>query len=175
MRREGPMKNGYDGCGAKGPMKMRDATEDDLDLLKEGLLNVRMIEKRPEGDIPVTDHDIASFRKGIRDGTIRVIDDAEGRGAAFVYFRTDFPIPYVTGSFLWIDIIYVREQHRGKGYGTALYNEMIETARNMGLDRIVIDIFEANKRSKIFHSGLDFSPFYTIYIREVRSERSHHP
>ncbi len=150
-------------------MEIRDATEDDLELLAEGLLKVRMIERRPVQDIPVTGEDVDSFRKGIREGTIRVIDDEEGKGAAFVYYRTDQPIPYVQGSFLWIDIIYVRKEHRGKGYGTVLYQEMMETARKVGLDRIVIDIFEANERSKVFHSNLDFRPFFTIYIKDVGS------
>ncbi|MGA1848200.1 MAG: N-acetyltransferase family protein [Thermoplasmatota archaeon] len=152
-------------------MEMRDATEGDLELLTEGLLNVRMIEKRPIKDIPVTGPDVDSFRKGIEERTIRVIDDEKGRGAAFVYYRTDMPIPYVHGSFLWIDIIYVREEHRGKGYGTALYEEMVDTAGKMGLDRIVIDIFNANERSKVFHSDLDFIPFYTIYIKDVISKK----
>jgi L-amino acid N-acyltransferase YncA len=149
-------------------MEIRDANEGDLSLLKEGLLNVRLIEKRPKKDIPLTDSDVESFRQGIMERTIRVIDDEKGEGAAFVYYRTDSPIPYVHGSFLWIDIIYVREGHRGKGYGTALYREMIETAKEKGLDRIVIDIFDANERSKVFHSDLEFRPFYTIYIKDIR-------
>lgn len=148
-------------------MKIRDATEDDLELLVEGLLDVRMIEKRPEKDIPVTGEDVESFRKGIREGAIRVMEDGNGGSVAFIYYRTDMRIPYVSGEYLWIDIIYVREDERGKGYGSALYEEAIEYAKRSGIDRIVIDIFDVNQRSKEFHSKMEFAPSYTIYIKEL--------
>ena len=149
-------------------MRIRYAEPNDLDLLKEGLFDVRMIEKRPEKDIPVNNDDIESFRQGIGNRTIKIVENDEGLPVGFVYYRTDFPVPYVSGDFLWIDIIYVREAERGKGYGTALYKEAVEYARSSGLDRIVIDIFDVNERSKVFHSKMDFDPFYTIYIKKVR-------
>lgn len=148
-------------------MKIRYAEENDLEFLKECLLNVRIIEKRPEKDIPLTEKDVESFRKGIREKAIRVIDGEEGVPAAFVYYRTDFPIPYVHGEFLWIDIIYVKEEYRGEGMGKALYKDVMRISREKGLDRVVIDIFDPNERSKIFHADLDFKPFYTIYIKHL--------
>lgn len=148
-------------------MDVRYANEDDLVFLKKGLLAVRTIEKRPEKDIPVSEDDIDSFRKGIQNNSIKVIDDEQGSPAAFIYFRTDFRVPYVHGDYLWIDILYVREDQRGKGLGKTLYEHAIDLAHENGLDRIVIDIFHPNERSKIFHSKLDFEPFYTIYTKQV--------
>ena len=148
-------------------MDIRDAVEEDLDLLKEGLLEVRRIERRPAGDIPVTDADIESFRKGIGNRTVRIISNEEGRTSGFIYYRTDFAVPYVHGQFLWIDIIYIRERERGKGLGTALYRDAISYARSNGLDRIVIDIFQSNIRSRKFHDGMDFDPFYTIFVKKL--------
>jgi len=148
-------------------MKIRDAKSSDIEFLKQGLRNVRMIEKRPEKDIPVTEDDVNSFKQGIQERTIRVIDDELGIPAAFLYWRTDFRIPYVHGKYLWIDILYVREDKRVTGLGTALYDDAIKVAHQLGLDRIVIDIFDPNERSKKFHSDLDFKPFYTIYTKKV--------
>ncbi|MGA1792337.1 MAG: N-acetyltransferase family protein [Thermoplasmatota archaeon] len=148
-------------------MNIRYAEMSDLEFLKEGLLNVRLIEERPERDIPVNNDDIESFRQGIGNRTIKVAENDDGLPVGFVYYRTDFPVPYVSGDFLWIDIIYVMEAERGKGYGTALYKEAVEYARSSGLDRIVIDIFDVNERSKVFHSKMDFTPFYAIYIRHL--------
>ena len=148
-------------------MKIRDAKSSDIEFLKQGLLEVRMIEKRPEKDIPVTEDDVNSFRKGIQNRTIRIVDDEYGAPAAFLYWRTDFKIPYVHGDYLWIDILYVRDDKRGTGMGTALYDDAIKVATRKGLDRIVIDIFDPNERSKKFHSDLDFKPFYTIYTKQV--------
>lgn len=139
----------------------------DLEFLKEGLLNVRTIEKRPEADIPVTPADVIGFREGIRKKNIRIVDDTDGTPAGFIYYRTDYKVPYVSGVYLWIDLIYVKEGERGKGIGSALYRDAVEYARNSGLDRIVIDIFEPNSGSKQFHAGLDFEPFYTILIKKI--------
>jgi predicted GNAT superfamily acetyltransferase len=148
-------------------MKIRYAEEQDMDLLKEGLLKVRIIEKRPDPDIPVKDDDIKSFRKGIRERTIRVIDGDDGKSVAFLYYRTDHPIMYVSGDIFWIDLIYVKEEYRGSGYGKALYEDAVSIAEKMGLSKVVIDIFDQNDRSKIFHSQIGFKPFYTIYIKDV--------
>jgi len=147
-------------------MIIRYAGEIDLEFLEKGLLDVRTIEKRPASDLPVSEEDTESFLKGIEQREIRVIDDENGQPAAFMYHRTDFPIPYVHGDFLWIDILYVREDCRGRGMGTALYRDALRIAGEKGLDRVVIDIFDANDRSKKFHGDLDFKPFYTIYIKE---------
>jgi L-amino acid N-acyltransferase YncA len=148
-------------------MMIRYAEESDLEFLEKGLLGVRTIEKRPAGDLPVSEEDTESFLKGIEQKEIRVIDDEKGKPAAFMYHRTDFPIPYVHGDFLWIDILYVREDCRGRGMGTALYRDALRIAGEKGLDRVVIDVFDANERSKKFHRDLDFKPFYTIYIKEL--------
>jgi GNAT superfamily N-acetyltransferase len=148
-------------------MNVRFASEIDIEFFKNGLLDVRTIEKRPEKDIPVSEDDVNYFREGIKNKTIKVIDDEQGSPAAFIYFRTDFRVPYVHGDYLWIDIIYVREDQRGKGCGKILYEHAVDFARENGLDRIVIDIFDPNDRSKIFHSKLDFKPFYSIYTKQV--------
>lgn len=148
-------------------MKIRNAEMSDINLMKEGLLDVRLIEKRPQRDIPISDKDVGSFKQGIRNKMIKIAENDNGEPVGFIFYRTDLKVPYVSGNYLWIDLIYVKEEERGKGIGTALYRDAEEYARRMGLDRIVIDIFEPNMRSKEFHAGLDFEPFYTIHIKKI--------
>jgi GNAT superfamily N-acetyltransferase len=148
-------------------MKIRYAKDEDLKFLKEGLLNVRIIEKRPEADIPVNDDDIGSFVKGIKERTIRMIDGDNGEPIAFLYYRTDHPIMYVNDEIFWIDLVYVKEEYRGSGYGKALYEDAVAIAKEIGFSKMVIDIFDPNERSKLFHAGLDFKPFYTIYVKDL--------
>jgi len=150
-------------------MEIRAASMDDLEFFKFGLREVRTIERRPERDIPVTDDDVKSLIYGITRGEIRVVDDEDGHPAAFLYYRTDHTIMYVSGSIFWIDLLFVREDVRGKGIGKSLYEDAIMIAMDMGLDRIVIDIFESNERSKAFHDGIGFEPIYTIYGMDIRS------
>jgi GNAT superfamily N-acetyltransferase len=146
---------------------IRNAVMDDMEFLRSGLYQVRIIEKRPEEDIPVGDNDIRSFEKGIDEGTIRVIDGADGEPIAFLFYRTDHPIMYVTGDIFWIDLIYVKQEYRGRGLGKELYADAVRIAKELGLTKIVIDIFHPNTGSRRFHSGLGFNPFYTIYIKGI--------
>lgn len=148
-------------------MKIRNGRMEDLEFFKFGLREVRTIEKRPEADIPVTDEDVKSIVSGISNRTIRVIGDENGDPAGFIYYRTDFPIMYVSGKIFWIDLLFVREKKRGKGHGKALYQDVIRIARESGSERIVIDIFDRNHRSKIFHDNLGFKPIYAIYGKDI--------
>ena len=85
----------------------------------------------------------------------------------FLCFRTDFKVIYVNERFFWVDLIYVKEDHRGKGIGTLLYDDAVKIASKIGYNKIVIDVFDANKNSRKFHRALGFKPIYTIYQKEV--------
>ncbi len=148
-------------------MDIRYARDDDLDFLIRGLEDNRAIEQRAEAEIPACLQDIAELEDAIRNGCVRVIEDAS-EPVAFLYFRTDFKLLYMRGPFFWIDLIYVRQDHRKRGLGRRLYEDALEIAREKGCERVVVDVFEANSGSKCFHQQLGFEPVYTIYQRPVR-------
>ena len=147
-------------------MKIRKAVVGDIEFLKGSLEENRRIEERPEKDIQVTQEDVESFKKGIRQGSI-LVAEIDNNPVAFLYYRTDWDVMYVNERTFWIDLIFVKEEFRGRGIGRMLYDEAIKIAKELGFRRITIDVFEANGRSKRFHSRLGFKPVYTIYQKEI--------
>ena len=147
-------------------MKLRYAKNTDFDFLMEGLEKNRILENRPKKDIKAKKSDKEEFRKAIRKKSIRVLEENE-KPVAFLYFRADFKVMYVYDKFFWVDLVFVKEDYRGKGFGKLLYQNAIKIAKKKGFKKIIIDVFEANKNSIEFHKGLGFNPIYTIYQKKI--------
>lgn len=147
-------------------MNTRYANEQDFDFIVSGLEDNRRIEQRQKDQIAATDEDKKELKQAIKNKNIRILSD-ERNLIGFLYFRTDFPILYIKKKIFWIDLIYVAEAFRGKGFGKLLYEDATKIAKQNNLDSIVIDIFTANTSSAAFHKKLGFNPLYTIYTKEV--------
>lgn len=147
-------------------VEIRYAHGSDFGFLLEGLEKNRVIENRPKKDIKAKASDKKEFGDAIRKKTVRIVEDC-GAPVAFLYFRTDFKVMYVYDRFFWVDLIYVKETHRGMGLGKMLYEDAIGIAKRKGYKKIVIDIFRANENSIGFHRKLGFEPMYTIYQKRI--------
>ena len=147
-------------------MKIRYVKDSDFNFLIEGLEKNRVLENRPQKDIKAKESDKKEFRQAIRKKNIRVLEE-NGKPIAFLDFRTDFKVMHIYDKFFWVDLIFVREDYRGKGLGKLLYKDAIKKAKKKGFKKIVIDVFEANKNSVEFHKRLGFKPIYTIYHKSV--------
>ena len=147
-------------------MKIRFAIGSDYNFLIEGLEKNRILENRAKKDIPAKESDKIEFKDAIKKKNIRIIEDKR-KPVAFLYFRTDFKIMYIYEDFFWVDLIYVREDYRGKGLGKSLYNDAVKIAKKKGFKKIIIDIFDSNKNSIGFHKKLDFKPIYAIYKKNI--------
>ena len=134
-------------------LRLRYATDTDFDFLIEGLETVRTIEKRPPKDIPASDADREKYKDAIKNRLIRVIEQG-GKPIAFLFFRTDYQVMLIYEPFLWIDLIYVHQDHRGRGLGQMLYDDATKIAKEKGLSRIVLDVFAVNEKTLIQHSDL---------------------
>lgn len=147
-------------------MNIRYAKTLDFDFILKGLEDNRRIEQRQSDHITATDEDKKELEHAITRNNIRVLTDKR-KVVGFLYFRTDFPILYIKKKIFWVDLIYVREEFRGKGLGKLLYDDAIAIAKANDFNTIVIDIFTANTSSKGFHEKLGFQSLYTIYTKEL--------
>ena len=147
--------------------KLRSARESDLAFLLEGLESNRVVENRRPEDVGATRADREGLKEGIAGKNIRIVE-VDGEAVGFLYFRPDFRVMYLEkGRVFWVDLVYVKQGHRGKGLGRLLYEDAARMAREGGFDRMVIDIFAANANSRKFHDRLGFKAVYTIYEREL--------
>ena len=147
-------------------MKIRYAKDSDFDFLINGLEKNRILENRPKKDIKAKPSDKKEFRIAIKKKNIRIVEE-DKKPIAFIYFRTDFKVMYIYDKFFWVDLIYVKENQRGKRLGKKLYEDVFKIAKKKGYKRIIIDIFDANTNSLGFHKKVGFKPIYTIYEKRV--------
>lgn len=150
-------------------MKLRYAKDSDFDFLIEGLEKNRVLENRPKQQLKAKPSDKRQFRQAIKNKNIRIVEE-NGKPIAFLHFKTNFKAARRGGfneRFFWVDLIYVKENHRRKGIGKLLYDDAVKLAKKKGYKKIVIDIFESNTNSRRFHKALGFEPIYTIYQKEV--------
>ncbi|UCG48169.1 MAG: GNAT family N-acetyltransferase [Phycisphaerales bacterium] len=147
--------------------RVRDAREGDMSFLVEGLESNRALEGRAREDIRATRSDMEALKDGVARKNVRVAE-VEGEAVGFLHFRTDFRVMYLErAGVFWVDLVYVKEGHRGKGLGRLLYEDAARIAREGRFDKMVIDIFAANANSQGFHRKLGFKPVYTIYQKEL--------
>jgi len=145
-------------------MKIRFATDSDLEFVIKGLESTRAIEQRPKDQIPASLSDRQALQESIKNREIRVVDH-KGNSVAFLCFKTNFTVMYIKDRFLWIDLVYVDEEHRGKGLGKMLYDDVAKIAQEKNVNIIALDVFAINQNSLNFHKKLGFEPMYTIYTK----------
>ncbi len=144
-------------------MKIRYAAESDLDFLVEGRRQIRIAEKRTH--IENGRRDRWELKGAIRKKNVRVMETGR-KPAAFLWFRPGFKVMYMDNC-LWVHLVYVKEEFRRRGLGRLLYEDAEKIAKSMGLYKIVIDVFEANRDSAEFHKKIGFEPLYTIYQKNI--------
>ena len=148
-------------------MEFRDARPSDLSFVLEGLEKNRVIEGRSATDAAATPDDARQYEARIGAKTVRVLEEG-GAPIGFLSFELDLEVMYVPPPALFIDLVYVREDQRGRGLGRRLYEEAAALARQHGCDKIVADVFADNEGSARFHRRVGFEPVYTIFQKPVR-------
>ena len=90
--------------------------------------------------------EIAGFLLAFREGT-------QYDSSNYQWFVNKF------GQFLYIDRVVVSTQHRGRGLGNNLYDDVFAYARNNGAIRITceFDIEPINQASRVFHQRYGFA------------------
>ncbi|VVC71616.1 Acetyltransferase (GNAT) family protein [uncultured archaeon] len=151
-------------------MKIRYAGDADFDFVLSGRKEIA----RAEGfRIPDLAREKKRVNEAISGKRVRVAVE-DGKAAGFLWFavseETPFGIDY--GEFgmkyCWVDYVFTAPGKRGRGVGTALYEDVTEIARKKGAKKIMCDVFTVNKASAAFHSRIGFKPLLGIYWRDCR-------
>jgi len=147
-------------------MKIRYAKYSDLDFLVKGLEETRIIEKRQKTNIK----EARSYRNTFKDATKKkniIVIEENKKPIAFIYFKTDHKVAYVKDRALWIGLIFVDQTYRRKSLGKKLYEETTKIAKKRKCKKIILEIFDANTKSKEFHENLNFKPVYSVYEKNI--------
>jgi GNAT superfamily N-acetyltransferase len=135
-------------------MALRPATIDDLDEIIALINDLAEYERAPEE--VVLDRDVLArhlFGDDPAAGVTLAIDDDSAEVAGFaLYFRTFST--WLGRPGLWLEDLFVRPEHRGKGYGLALLQHL----RTLTDGRIEWAVLDWNTPSIEFYDALGAHP-----------------
>ncbi len=101
------------------------------------------------------------FEKKSAEVLFAVVD---GEEVGFALFFHNFST-FLGRAGLYLEDLYVKKEHRGKGYGKALLKELARTALERGCGRLEWSCLDWNKPSIDFYLSLDAEPMkdWTVY------------
>ena len=149
------------------PIKVRRATERDIPALMRLLVQVNMVHHNGRPDLfkgPTTKYDEGELRALLSDDAapVFVAVDEEGNvlGHGFcVLQRQANTRLMVENATLYIDDICVDEAARGRGVGRALYEHILNYAREIGCYNVTLNVWSCNPGAMAFYEKLGMTPY----------------
>lgn len=129
---------------------IRPATEADLPRLKELYDEFELALPGPEWWKESFEEQREGIERDVRAGTLLL---AERDGA--IVGLCDVQIGERVG---WIESLFVREGERGRGLGRKLFAAAASLLRERGLDRVGLEVDDANPRARALYDRLGFRP-----------------
>ena len=147
-------------------MKIRQAISADIPAILKLLVQVNMVHHNGRPDIfkgPATKYNEEQLSVIIADpeNPVFVCEDEEGnvRGHAFCVYRQILGDPILTDvRTLYVDDICVDETYRGHGAGKALYEYVVQYAKEKGFYNITLNVWSCNPGAQKFYEALGLKP-----------------
>lgn len=148
-------------------MNIRRATVEDATLVATLNLAVHEVHvaARPDRFKPlaVTDEFVALTRERLEDENTHIfIGEVDGVAAAYAlvmhYLRPEDAFSYAV-NLVYIDAMSVNPEHRSKGYGEQLMNHIVEFARSVGAQRVILSVWDFNQRAIAFYERCGFKDY----------------
>ncbi len=129
-------------------MKVREALKNDMPQVLELIKELAIFEKEPDAvEVTVADLEREGFGKNPLFTCFVAELNSKIVGAALVYYR----FSTWKGRTLHLEDLIVKEAHRGKGIGEALYKQVMQFAHKQGLKRVAWDVLDWNKGAIRFY------------------------
>ena len=153
-------------------MIVREAIKNDMPQVLELIKELAIFENEPNAvEVTVTDLEREGFGENpLFTCFVAVLDD-EIVGAALVYFR----FSTWKGRTLHLEDLIVKEAHRSKGIGEALYKQVMKFAYDRGLKRVAWDVLDWNKGAIKFYerSGANIVKDWRVVHMDEKSLKNY--
>ena len=136
-------------------MEIRKAVRKDVPLIMALIRGIAEYEKMG-ADVHATEEMLAEwlFDKGIAE-TVFVVED--GKEVGFALYFHNFST-FVGKGGLYLEDLFVLPEHRGKGYGKALFLHLVDTARKRNCGRMEWVCLNWNQPSIDFYRSMGAIP-----------------
>lgn len=132
---------------------MRPAREDDLDAIIELIRGLAEYEREPEA-VELDREELRRHLFGPRPyAEVIMAETAKGETAGFALFFHNFST-WKGKPGIWLEDLFVRPEHRGRGYGKAMLVELARLAVERGCGRFEWSVLDWNEPSIAFYRAL---------------------
>ena len=140
-------------------MTLRPATPDDAALVCELVRELAAYEKASADEVSATSE---AFRAALDPGAVPRLDallafDDDGRAAGVALYFPAFST-WRAGWGLYLEDLFVRPAHRGRGVGLALFRAVAAEAVARGAERLEWVVLDWNELALGFYRGLGAEP-----------------
>ena len=145
-------------------MTIRAATEADLDVIIELIHGLALYEHEPEA-VQLDRDEFSEHLFGKRPYAECIMAEDDGRAVVgFALFFHNFST-WTGRPGIWLEDLFVREERRGEGHGTALLTELARLAVERGCGRLEWSVSDWNEPSIGFYKSLGAVPMdeWTTY------------
>jgi GNAT superfamily N-acetyltransferase len=147
--------------GSVGP-EVRPARPDDLaavallyDRLSEEQEDWRVFPPRPG----IRGEFLGRLGASIEDPTaLLLVAAVEGEVVGMAFAHETTPSSFSDERAMELSAVVVRQEHRGGGVGRALTEAAARFARDRGIPRLILKVFDQNHRARAFWEAVGFSP-----------------
>jgi GNAT superfamily N-acetyltransferase len=133
-------------------VSLRPATIDDVPLIRELVRELAEYEREPESAV-ATEEDLRRDGFGPSPYFHAVIAEDDGMPVGFALYFFNYST-WQGRPGLYLEDLFVRPAHRGKGIGTALLRHLAGIARERSCSRMVWQVLDWNTPSIRFYEGL---------------------
>jgi ribosomal protein S18 acetylase RimI-like enzyme len=133
---------------------LRPATERDLETLR--VLIREFYEYEQRAYTPEKVQALLGLLRNSSFGKVALLCDGES-AAGYVVVTYGYSIEF-HGRDLLIDDLYIREEYRGRGWGTWTLGEIEKMARAEGLHAVHLEVARRNARARRFYDRAGFEP-----------------
>ncbi|ASW75851.1 acetyltransferase [Chryseobacterium piperi] len=142
-------------------MKIREATENDLEVLLEfeqGIVeSERLVDKTlKEGEIHYYD---LSFLIRSEDALLVVVEKGNEIVASEYALIKEYQKDYTNfKKYAYLGFMFVKPEHRGEGINQLIVERLIEWSKNKGMSEIRLDVYEQNEPAVRAYEKAGFEP-----------------
>ncbi|CAN5126153.1 GNAT family N-acetyltransferase [soil metagenome] len=147
---------------------VRAAAPGALDLIY-GLIRELAIYEKLEHAVEASAADIGSLLFGERPVAFCEIAELGGEAVGFALWFYNVST-FVGRKGIWLEDVYVRESHRGRGAGLALLRSLAQRCRDEGLGRLEWSVLDWNAPSIAFYDALGADAMNAWTTRRLSGE-----
>ncbi len=146
----------------RGDISIRNASPEDVEIIFDFICELAVYEKLRD-DVTATP-DILMESLFVKRQAEVIIAEEEGRALGFALYFHNFST-FKGRACLYLEDIFVKEEHRGRGIGKMLFKRLAQIAVERGCERFDWAVLDWNKPSIEFYKSLGAFPMdeWTVF------------